>query len=268
MRFLDRATDNMINDLKIQVSRLKMHCTVLDACRKEYLWQEKAFKGLTIGITVVGFTIAVAYILRTYPRGPQSTVSSDMGITTNLPSSTTTKEEWKKEWADQVAKSDPRAFKWFTVFKILASTALSTIMSFRMSLLNLELKQSQVLEWLPQTFRKVYAKSLCKSDKSHDEVMARWHAILPGLNTALNTERLTNFSVFGHKDLAFLDSVLDAHIPRLDRTIRDRKGDEFTYLAMKHELNQLPVAKTARIESKSSSSISLPMNEEKDLLQQ
>lgn len=64
----DRATDNILNLLKATALRLKMHTTLVEACKKEYLdlktfWKHAQIAGIVAG---VGFT--AFYLIRTLGR--------------------------------------------------------------------------------------------------------------------------------------------------------------------------------------------------------
>ncbi|KAF4321615.1 hypothetical protein BBO99_00000750 [Phytophthora kernoviae] len=164
----DRATDNILNLLKATALRLKMHTTLIEACKQEYLdlrtfWKRAQIAGIVAG---VGFT--TFYLIRTA------------------------------------------------------------------SVLNVDFKRASVLQWLPQTFQRVYGPFLCKSDRSHDEIMAQWNAVQPGLKMALSSTPLEEFSTIDTKHKSFLDDVLNLHVPRLDRCVRDRTGDDHAYLRFKH----------------------------------
>jgi hypothetical protein len=98
----------------------------------------------------------------------------------------------------------------------------------------LEKKRDTVLSWLPSTFQRVYAANLCKSDRTHDETITRWNAVRPGLELALSSASLDEFPKFELADKAYLEDVLNMHIPRLDRCVRDRTGDDHAYLRFKH----------------------------------
>jgi len=102
---------------------------------------------------------------------------------------------------------------------------------------------------LPATFQRVYAPQLCKSDRLADETTAQWQAVQPGLELALAVMPLDEFPPFEPKDTTYLDDVLSLHIPRLDRSVRDRAGDDHAYLRFKHLKHPAAVPDSTRTEA-------------------
>jgi len=248
----DRATDNILNLLKATALRLKMHMSLVEACKKEYLdlrtfWKRAQIAGIVAG---VGFT--AFYLIRTVgSSAPLDVLSAeDLADTTpSAPSSTSSpgasvktpgsNAAWEKNWSKQVAGSQS-LFKFSTFFKIVLSSALSNLALWKASVLNLEFKRESVLQWLPLTFQRVYGPFLCKSDRAHDEIMAQWNAVQPGLELALSSTPLEAFPSIDMKHKTFLDDVLNLHVPRLDRCVRDRTGDDHAYLRFKHHVKPAP----------------------------
>eukprot|EP00644_Phytophthora_capsici_P016369 jgi/Phyca11/508385/fgenesh2_kg.PHYCAscaffold_34_\ len=64
--------------------------------------------------------------------------------------------------------------------------------------------------------------------------MAQWNAVQPGLELALSSTPLVEFPTIDSPNKTFLDDVLNLHVPRLDRCVRDRTGDDHAYLRFKH----------------------------------
>lgn len=248
----DRATDNILNLLKSTASRLKMHTTLLEACKAEYFDLEKFWKRVQIAGVVFGVGAVSLYVVRTAGNGPVKVVTADelasgvssslsTPVTTTAPATSATsggssaggKHAWKESWATQVANSQSR-FNYKTFFKILLSSCASNFAIWKASIANLKHKRENVLEWLPFTFERVYAQYLCKSDRIHDETTTQWKSVQPGLELALMSTKVDEFPPFEAKDKTFLDDVLGLHIPRLDRCVRDRTGDDHAYLRFKH----------------------------------
>lgn len=241
----DRATDNILNLLKSTAARLQMHTTLLEACKAEYVDLEKFWKRVQVAGVVFGIGAASFYVIRTVGNAPvkvitaeelasgsASSASGNSGASTAA-SSPSGKHAWKESWADQVAKSQSR-FNYGTLCKIVLSSCASNFAIWKASIANLAHKRENVLEWLPDTFQRVYAQYLCKSDRIHDEVMTQWRSVQPGLELAVLSTKLDEFPPFEAKDKSFLDDVLGLHIPRLDRCVRDRTGDDHAYLRFKH----------------------------------
>ncbi|OWZ14479.1 hypothetical protein PHMEG_00012045, partial [Phytophthora megakarya] len=240
----DRATDNILNLLKATALRLKMHMTLVEACKKEYLdlrtfWKRAQIAGIVAG---VGFT--AFYLIRTVgSRSPMEPLSADDltlptssgASSSGAVSSETATTKWEKNWSKQVARSHS-LFKFSTFFKIVLSSCASNLALWKASMLNLEFKRDNVLQWLPLTFQRVYGAFLCKSDRTHDEIMTQWNAVQPGLELALSSTPLEGFPTIDSSHKSFLDDVLNLHVPRLDRCVRDRTGDDHAYLRFKHHI--------------------------------
>lgn len=244
----DRATDNVLNLLKATALRLKMHMTLVEACKKEYLdlrtfWKRAQIAGIVAG---VGFT--AFYLIRTVgSRAHLEPLSAEDLALSASPSSSSTSSvsrssattgsgsgnTWEKNWSKQVERSHS-LFKFSTFFKIVLSSCASNLALWKASVLNLEFKRENVLQWLPLTFQRVYGPFLCKSDRAHDEIMAQWNAVQPGLELALSSTPLVEFPTIDSPNKSFLDDVLNLHVPRLDRCVRDRTGDDHAYLRFKH----------------------------------
>ncbi|GMF31139.1 unnamed protein product [Phytophthora fragariaefolia] len=255
----DRATDNILNLLKATALRLKMHMTLVEACKKEYLDLRKFWKRAQIAGIVAGVGFTAFYLIRTVgssaplealaaedlaqaPSGSPSVSSAS-----SEGSSMMTSSAWEKNWSKQVARSHS-LFKFSTFAKIVLSSCASNLALWKASVLNLEFKRENVLQWLPQTFQRVYGPFLCKSDRAHDEIMAQWNAVQPGLELALSSTPLESFPAIETQHKSFLDDVLDLHVPRLDRCVRDRTGDDHAYLRFKHHItpaSSKPEAKSA-----------------------
>jgi predicted GTPase len=321
----DRATDNVLNLLKSTASRLKMHVTLVEACRKEYFDLELFWKRVQIAGVVAGVGVAAFYLIRTVGRAPVVQIadveklagasssapaaapvsgsgsapasgsppsSSGASTTTTSTSSTaassvsaakaapaaaasrpsssgssassaaprgggttpalrgssnsppTDKTAWKQNWAKQVAKSQS-PFRFTTFFKIILSAAAGNFAIWKTSVLRLERKREEILAWLPATFERVYAKFLVKSDRTHNDIAAQWLVVRPGLELALAAAPIDQFDAFQTSDKSYLDDVLGIHIPRLDRCVRDRTGDDHAYLRFKH-LQKPSVAKASQ----------------------
>ncbi|KUF79257.1 Sarcalumenin [Phytophthora nicotianae] len=245
----DRATDNILNLLKATALRLKMHMTLVEACKKEYLdlrtfWKRAQIAGIVAG---VGFT--AFYLIRTVgSRAPTEPLTAeDLTLSaTAAPSSASSSVKtsdasntWEKNWSKQVARSHS-LFKLITFFKIVLSSCASNLALWKASVLNLEFKRESVLQWLPLTFQRVYGPFLCKSDRTHDEIMAQWNAVQPGLELALSSTALEEFPTVDSSHKTFLDDVLNLHVPRLDRCVRDRTGDDHAYMRFKHHAKSTP----------------------------
>lgn len=261
----DRATDNILNLLKATALRLKMHTTLVEACKKEYLdlktfWKHAQIAGIVAG---VGFT--AFYLIRTLgSSAPLGALTADDLVdrtpsgTSSVPSSLSVKTSsannaWEKNWSKQVARSHS-LFKFSTFFKIVLSSCASNLALWKASVLNLEFKRENVLQWLPLTFQRVYGPFLCKSDRAHDEIMAQWNAVQPGLELAVSSTPLESFPNIEAQHKSFLDDVLNLHVPRLDRCVRDRTGDDHAYLRFKHHVvptsNKPEVKEATTTESK------------------
>ncbi|GLE04512.1 hypothetical protein PINS_up013467 [Pythium insidiosum] len=284
----DRATDNVLNLLKSTASRLKMHVTLVDACRKEYADLQTFWKRAQIAGAVAGVGLVAFYLIRTVGRsnavpieaistptastaapagGASATTTTATGggarvsasassstSATSAPSSSTASaspkpnlrgasataapagkgsEAWKSNWARQVAKAHS-PFRFATFFKLVLSSCAANLAIWKTAVLRLERKREQILLWLPNTFERVYAQYLCKSDRTHDETVAQWGVVRPGLELALSAAPIDEFPPFELADKSYLDDVLALHIPRLDRCVRDRSGDDHAYLRFKH----------------------------------
>ncbi|CAH0473363.1 unnamed protein product [Peronospora belbahrii] len=240
----DRATDNVLNLLRATALRLKMHLTLVEACKMEYfdlrtLWKHAQIAGVIAG---VGFT--AFYLIRTVGASASLSALSvdDLTRTVSPAASSTTSaatyvkktpDTWEKNWSKQVARSHS-VFKFSTLFKIVLSSCVSNLVLWKASVLNLKLKRESVLQWLPLTFERVYGPFLCKSDRAHDEIMTQWNAVRPGVELALSSMELEAFPTIETMHETFLDDVLNLHVPRLDRCVRDRMGDDHAYLCFKH----------------------------------
>ncbi|KAF1320243.1 Rme1-like gtpase atpase without a c-terminal eh domain, partial [Globisporangium splendens] len=241
----DRATDNILNLLKSTASRLKMHATLLEACKTEYVDLEKFWKRVQIAGVLFGIGAASFYVIRTVGNAPVKVITADDLASGTSPSSAASssaaatssaaqgKHAWKESWAKEVAKSQSR-FNYGTLFKVILSSCASNFAIWKASIANLKYKRDHALEWLPDTFQRVYAQYLCRSDRIHDEITMQWKVVQPGLELALSSTKLDEFPPFQAKDMSFLNDVLDLHIPRLDRSVRDRNGDDHAYLRFKH----------------------------------
>uniref|UniRef100_M4BH41 Dynamin N-terminal domain-containing protein n=1 Tax=Hyaloperonospora arabidopsidis (strain Emoy2) TaxID=559515 RepID=M4BH41_HYAAE len=244
----DRATDNVLNLLKATALRLKMHLTLVEACKKEYLdlrtfWKRAQTAGI---IAAIGFT--AFYLIRTVGnRTPLEALTvEDLVQTVQTPaasspasSATSIKPSgptWEKNWLKQVAHSRSQ-FKFSTFCKIVLSCCASNLALWKASVLNLEFKRKSVLQWLPHTFQRVYGPFLCKSDRAHAEIMTQWDVVQPGLKLALSSTELEAFPTIEAMHKMFLDDVLNLHVPRLDRCVRDRSCDDHVYLRFKHRIN-------------------------------
>lgn len=243
----DRATDNVLNLLKATASRLKMHVTLVQACKKEYadlatFWKRVQIAGVVAGVGLVSFYLirtvgnsAPAVITDAVADSSSSTKPSPAPAPTPSPSlrGSSPGQDWQANWAKQVARSQS-TFRYTTFFKLLLSSCASNLAVWKAAALNLEFKRASVVQWLPATFARVYAPFLCKSDRLADETTTQWQAVQPGLELALAATPLLEFPPFEPKDTGYLDDVLNLHIPRLDRSVRDRAGDDHAYLRFKH----------------------------------
>ncbi|KAE9358841.1 hypothetical protein PF008_g2522 [Phytophthora fragariae] len=261
----DRATDNVLNLLKATALRLKMHMTLVEACKKEYLDLQTFWKRAQIAGIVAGVGFTAFYLIRTVGSSApmEALAAEDLAHSGASSSSSSTggssaktsgaNNAWETNWSKQVARSNS-LFKFSTFFKIIASSCASNLALWKASVLNLEFKRENVLQWLPQTFQRVYAPFLCKSDRAHDEVMAQWNAVQPGLELALSSAPLESFPAIDTPHKSFLNDVLNLHVPRLDRCVRVRTGDDHAYLRFKHHskpASSTPEAKpTTTTESK------------------
>lgn len=248
----DRATDNVLNLLKATASRLKMHVTLVEAIKKEYLDLETFWRRVQIAGVVAGVGFVSFYLIRTVGNASPPSIDlaeavANVGVDTSKPSapvastptpslrgSVGSREPWQDNWAKQVARSQSR-FKYTTFLKILLSSCASNLAIWKASVVNLEFKRESVLQWLPRTFERIYAPFLCKSDRLADEVTAQWSIVKPELELALTSTPLLEFPPFEPKEKSFLEDVLNLHIPRLDRSVRDRQGDDHAYLRFKHK---------------------------------
>ncbi|OQS01005.1 hypothetical protein ACHHYP_02043 [Achlya hypogyna] len=222
----DLATENLLTIFKGVCAKLKMHVTLIEACQKEYLWTEKVHKGLTWGLLASGVGVGLIYILRTWG-------TTKDGAAVVLPPVDDAKQRWKLEWAEQVAFSK-RVFRWSSLLKILVSSGFASYFSHKIGQRALEEKQKGILSWLPRVFETEYAGVLCKNDRLHDETRAVYASILPTLEQALTARPLTAFAPFLDADKSYLDEVLATHVPRLERSVRDRGGDDYAFLRFKH----------------------------------
>lgn len=229
----DRATDNLVNTLKLTTLKLKMHCTILEACRNEYRWLDTIWKGITLGIGAVGATIALTYIIRT--AGNSSVPPSAPPIAKEAVESVAATVEWKKDW-EMYQRNARGTFSLWTLTKIVGSTIAGVASSFRFSQFNLQEKQRTVLEWLPDVFHRTYDQPLKRGDSTSDALLSRWKSVEPFLIQTLQSTPLETIPEFRLHDKAYLDDVLSIHIPRLDRTVRNRGGDDHKYLSFKHKL--------------------------------
>ncbi|RHY32712.1 hypothetical protein DYB32_002315 [Aphanomyces invadans] len=127
-----------------------------------------------------------------------------------------------------------RTFRWSEFMKISGIATTTSLLSWKSGQRALAKMQADVLKWLPALFASTYASFLCKSDRTHDETMATFNSILPGLEMALTQTNLEAFGVFPLAEKNYLDEVLATHVPRLDRCVRDRSGDDYAYLRFKH----------------------------------
>lgn len=238
----DRATDNVLNLLRATALRLKMHLTLVEACKKEYLDLRTFWKRAQIAGVVAGVGFTAFYLIRTVglsapleaPPVENLTLSISPAASSTPSAATTVKtsDTWEKNWSKQVARSHLR-FKFSTFCKIVLSSGFLNFALWKASVLNLKFKRESVLQWLPLTFQRVYS-SLCKSDRTHDEIMTQWNAVQPGLELALSSTELEAFPTIETMHSTFLDDVLNVHVPRLDRCVRDRMGDDHAYLRFKH----------------------------------
>lgn len=247
----DRATDNILNVLEVTALRLKMHMTLVEACKKEYqdlctFWKRAQVMGLVVGVGIVAI-----YLIRTVgARAPMNSLSVETTTlraspssssappaassdTTSIKSSGASSSSWEKNWSRQVARSQS-LFKLSTLCKIVFSSCVSNLALWKASMINLKYKRESVLRWLPLMFYRVYRPFLCKSDRLHNEIMTQWNAVQPGLELALSSTPLEKFSDIDTLHKTFLDDVLNLHVPRLNRCVRDRTGDDHAYMRFKH----------------------------------
>ncbi|DAZ95486.1 TPA: hypothetical protein N0F65_001966 [Lagenidium giganteum] len=264
----DRATDNILNLLKSTMSRLKMHHTLIEACKQEYLDLEKFWKRIQIVGIAAGIGAVAFYLIRTVGSAPPALLEAELIAETKSSTSATAAASasssgsgsvsssasspaptsstatstsspklrgaaWKENWARQVAKSRS-TFSFLSLFKIALTSCVSNFTIWKWSLVSLESKKERVLQWMPATFRRVYAQHLCKSDRTHDETIALWKSVQAGLKLALKSTPINEFPELDIGDKNYLDDVLTLHIPRLDRCVRDRTGDDHAYLRFKH----------------------------------
>ncbi|RHY17160.1 hypothetical protein DYB25_004388 [Aphanomyces astaci] len=127
-----------------------------------------------------------------------------------------------------------RTFRWSEFAKLSGAATATSLASWKAGQRALAKMQADVLHWLPAVFASTYASFLCKSDRTHDETMATFNSILPGLEMALAQTPLEAFGLFPPVEKNYLDEVLATHVPRLDRCVRDRTGDDYAYLRFKH----------------------------------
>ncbi|RHY56600.1 hypothetical protein DYB30_000875 [Aphanomyces astaci] len=127
-----------------------------------------------------------------------------------------------------------RTFRWSEFAKLSGAATATSLASWKAGQRALAKMQAGVLHWLPAVFASTYASFLCKSDRTHDETMATFNSILPGLEMALAQTPLEAFGLFPPVEKNYLDEVLATHVPRLDRCVRDRTGDDYAYLRFKH----------------------------------
>ncbi|TDH67407.1 uncharacterized protein CCR75_005469 [Bremia lactucae] len=246
----DRATDNILNLLKATTVRLKMHMTLIEACKKEYLdlctfWRRAQIASIAAGI---GFT--TFYLIRTVGyRAPVIPLTTGTMALSGLPSSPSSQSQlsgaisvqlsgartsaWEMNWFKQVSRSQS-LFKLSTFLKVVLLSCASNFALWKASILNIEYKRKSVLHWLPLTFNQVYGPFLCKSDRAHDDIMTQWDVVQPGLKFALSSTSIKNFPTINTTNKTFLEDVLNVHIPRLDRCVRDRSGDDHAYMRFKH----------------------------------
>lgn len=258
----DRATDNILNLLKSTASRLKMHVTMIEACKQEYTDMELFWKRVQYAGIALGVGAAAWYLIRTVGQTPiistkdtippisstemnssaESNVSSSPTSNPRLRgaqsagdahSSSSAKHAWKQSWAQQVARAHA-PFRWSKLFKIMITSVAGNMVIWKTSFLRLEQKRQTILQWLPNTFERVYAHYLCASDRTHDDLLAQWHLVQPGLELALASSSIEQFEPFTTTEKSYLDDLLSFHIPRLDRCVRDRTGDDHAYLRFKH----------------------------------
>ncbi|CAI5712461.1 hypothetical protein KXD40_001671 [Peronospora effusa] len=238
----DRATDNVLNLLRATALRLKMHLTLIEACKKEYLDLRTFWKRAQIAGVVAGVGFTTFYLIRTVgSSAPLEALSVDDLAPTVSPAASSTaatsvktsSQTWESNWSKQVARSHS-LFKFSTFFKIVLTSCMSNLALWKASVLNLEFKGKSVLQWLPLTFQRVYGPFLCKSDRARDEIMTQWNAVRPGVELALSSTELEAFPTIETMHKTFLDDVLNLHVPRLNRCVRDRTGDDHAYLRFKH----------------------------------
>ncbi|KAF0685006.1 Aste57867_23035 [Aphanomyces stellatus] len=230
----DLATDNLLTSFKLLCAKLKMHVTLIEACQKEYKWVQSLWHGITMGLVAAGVGVSVLYIVRTWGVStPPALPSADAAAPASSTTTSTSPPTWKAEWSKQVALSK-RVFKWGEFLKISGYSALASLVSYKSGERALAKMQSEVLVWLPTVFGSTYSAYLSKNDRMHDETIATFNSILPGLEMALSQTPLEAFAPFGQPDKSYLDDVLATHVPRLDRSVRDRAGDDYAYLRFKH----------------------------------
>lgn len=120
--------------------------------------------------------------------------------------------------------------------------------SWKYSHYSLHRLQLTVLDWLPDIFHTQYRDILHQDDVESEDIRRRWCTVRPGLERSLTTTSLHEIPPRNSRDMEYIDNVLGVQIPRLDRTIRDRFGDEHIYLSLKHRVpvitkSPLPTAK-------------------------
>ncbi|ETW02558.1 hypothetical protein H310_06040 [Aphanomyces invadans] len=226
----DLATDNLLTSFKALGARLKMHVTLIEACQREYVWVKHLWHGITMGLIAAGVGVSALYIFRTWGESKLLPATSTSATPSSSGSEVPT---WKQDWAKQVAQSK-RTFRWSEFMKISGIATTTSLLSWKSGQRALAKMQADVLKWLPALFASTYASFLCKSDRTHDETMATFNSILPGLEMALTQTNLEAFGVFPLAEKNYLDEVLATHVPRLDRCVRDRSGDDYAYLRFKH----------------------------------
>ncbi|KAL7683453.1 putative Dynamin superfamily, P-loop containing nucleoside triphosphate hydrolase [Plasmopara halstedii] len=253
----DRATENVLNLLNATGLRLKMHMTLVDSCKKEYLDLLFFWKRAQIAVIVSSVGFIALYLIRTVRLGvPSENLSGKAMMLSVSPSSSSVssgatsvencgadRTRWENNWSMQVARSKS-LFKLNTFLKILFSSCASNLALWKASVINLKRKRESVLKWLPQTFRRVYRPLLCKSDRSHDDIMTQWNSVRPGLELALSSTPLEEFPAIDALHKTFLDDVLHLHVPRLDRCVRDRTGYDHTNMLFKYD--NIAIAKQSK----------------------
>ena len=117
----DRSTDNLICDLKKMALHLKMHCELMDGCRRRYVWMDRLWKGITISIGLVGISLTTVYIIRTVGR------TAPLSATPSAPSLDSLTEivdtvgksnpkEWKQQWVQRQREAKVHCLKYYVVY--------------------------------------------------------------------------------------------------------------------------------------------------------